>query len=158
MLTLRGGAGDDTIAVLNGFADIRGGSGADTFLLEYDRPAIDDQTAPAFPLERGFPGIGDVVIRDFDLNEDRLFIVLPPVGSENVQLESIARVGNDTVISLRVDIAPYFEFPDGTTFRSTITVQNVDLVDGVEMASDAERLVLSVNAPPVPPKLPTIAF
>lgn len=156
VMTLRGGHGDDTIAVVNGYADIRGGEGSDTFILEYDRPAVDDQQAPPFPLERGFPGIGDVVIRDFDPEEDRLVVLLPPQGSENVELESISREGEHTRILLRVDIAPYFEFEQGTTFRAAILLQNVDVVDDVELSVTEDGVILSVNTPPEVPVLPAL--
>jgi Ca2+-binding RTX toxin-like protein len=153
-LTLRGGAGNDTIAVFNGYADIRGGAGEDRFILEYDRPAVDDRMDPESPLERGFPGIGDVVIRDFNVDEDQLFVLLPPLGSENVEIDTIALVGVNTVITLRVDIAPYPAFPAGTTYRASITLLNVDAVDDVQLSATEDGVILTLNAPPVPPTIP----
>ena len=153
-LTLRGGAGADTIATFNGYADIRGGDGADRYILEYDRPAVDDRMSPEFPLERGFPGIGDSVIRDFDEDEDELFVLLPPLGSENVEIDSVAQDGTNTVITLRVDIAPYDEYPAGRTIRAAITLLNVDAVDDIQLSATADGVILTLNAPPVAPTLP----
>lgn len=148
-----GGPGNDTIAVLNGFADIHGGAGADTFILEFNRPA----DAVSWPFERGFPNFGDVLIRDFNPEEDQLFVLLPPENTGNVELESVERRGGNTRITLAVEIAPDFEYPDGTTFRASILLRGVDVTGDVQIASTDEGVVLSVNAPPVAPTLPPLA-
>jgi Ca2+-binding RTX toxin-like protein len=153
---LRGNQGDDTIAVLNGFANISGGPGADRYILEYNRPSDEDDAPPDLPLENGFPGIGNVLINDFDMDEDQLYVVLPPLGSDNVEIDTIARVGDATVITLRVDVAPSELFPDGTRFRAQIALEGVDAVDSIELGTTTEGVILTLNAPPVPPTLPPI--
>ncbi|MDD7971887.1 hypothetical protein PUT78_12310 [Roseinatronobacter sp. HJB301] len=127
---IRAGSGDDTVIVNNGFADIRGGDGNDTFILNYDRPVMDSNGI----VVNDFPRFGNVIIRDFDPETDLLRINLPASGSGNVELESIQQRDAGVRINLTLTVPPSGDGEDeGGVFRARIFLHGVTGVDDFDV-------------------------
>jgi hypothetical protein len=135
---IRGGAGNDSIHVFNGFADIRVGEGTDEVILTYDRPALDENGNP----DAVDPGFGDVLIQGFRPFSDSGAIILPPAGTGNIELAGIAQDYRELRIGLVLTVPP--SAPDGeeTIFRARVTVQDIDSMDQVRVVDEDGRRVI----------------
>ncbi|MCH8466852.1 MAG: hypothetical protein LAT78_09840 [Roseinatronobacter sp.] len=142
--TIRAGAGNDTIHVLNGFADIRGGEGIDEVILTYDRPVLDENGNP----DREFARFGGVVIKGFDPALDKGAIILPPPDTGNIELGRISLDNdNELRIRLRVDVPSNIPAEPDMIFRARVTVQDITSLDTVRVVDEADRRVIYFGQP-----------
>lgn len=136
------GPGDNFVRVFNGFAEITSGNGANTIVLDFFRPDEQDDDF-RFPFEAGFRNFGDVLIRNFDPEQDTLAIFLPPEDTDNIELASITQ--SDVfgiILNLSMTGTPV-DGPFGPEYRAEVHLPNVILPNEVEVSfSDGGVLVL----------------